>query len=166
MIRFKTEKIGNRLSNWNSETESITRVKIESNSAQKHGGNIRIKLFYLFIFLAMTCSSAITVNNAINNYLKYEVVSQTRIISDQPSLFPKITICSTVTFPTKKASDLIVEIVKRVFDQDFNDFNNLSKALRPQDFLSYLEIANVLTFTEVFSVSRVTYSLLPQVGNF
>ncbi len=106
MIRFKTEKIGNRLSNWNSETESITRVKIESNSAQKHGGNIRIKLFYLFIFLAMTCSSAITVNNAINNYLKYEVVSQTRIISDQPSLFPKITICSTVTFPTKKASDL------------------------------------------------------------
>jgi hypothetical protein len=153
MISIMTEKIGNRLYNWNSDTESITRVKIESNSARKHGsgkGNIKMKFFYLFVFFALTYSSVITTYNALNDYLKYDVVSQTRIISDQPSLFPKITVCSIVTFPTKKASDLIIEIVKRVFDQDFNDFNNLPEALTPQDFLSYLEIASVLTFTEVF----------------
>jgi len=147
-----SRQLGNRLSNWNLEIESITRIKIGSNCELKKENakeNNKKKLFYLFIFSALACSSVITTYNAINDYLKYDVVSQTRIISDQPSLFPKITVCSTVTFPTKKASDLIVEIVKRVFDQDFNDFNNLSEVLTPQDFLSYLGIANIMTVNEV-----------------
>jgi hypothetical protein len=150
-----SRQFGNRLSNWNLQIESITRIKIESNSQMKKENvkeNKKIKFFYLFIFFGLACSSVITTYNAINDYLKYDVVSQTRIISDQPSLFPKITVCSTVTFPTKKASDLIVEIVKKVFDQDFNDFNNLTETLTSQDFSTYLGIANIMTVNEVILI--------------
>ena len=146
-----TMKIGNRLSDWTLESESISKVKIETNSELKNE-NSKIKFFYPVIFSALSCLSVITTYNAINDYLKYDVVSQTRIISDQPSLFPKITICSTVTFPTKKASDLIVKIVKRVFGQDlrnFKNFKNLSKIFSSDDFLSLLGIANVMTVSEV-----------------
>jgi hypothetical protein len=157
-----SRQFGNRLSNWNLQIESITRIKIESNSQLKKENvkeNKKIKFFYLFIFFGLACSSMITTYNAINDYLKYDVVSQTRIISDQPSLFPKITVCSTVTFPTKKASDLIVEIVKKVFDQDFNDFNNLTETLTPQDFSTYLGIANIMTVNEVILIITVNTHL-------
>jgi hypothetical protein len=143
-----TEKIGNRLSDWTLESESISKVKIETNSELKNE-NSKIKFFYPVIFSALSCLSVITTYNAINDYLKYDVVSQTRIISDQPSLFPKITVCSTVTFPAKKASDLIGKIVRRVFDQDLNDFKNLSEEFTPDDILTFLGIANVLTVSEV-----------------
>ena len=152
------ECIGHRLSKWNS-TKSIAKINIEKHELKLKAERRtkKIKIFYLFIFTALSCSSVITVYNAINDYLKYDVVSQTRIISDQPSLFPKITVCSTVTFPTKKASDLIVEIVKKVFDLDFNDFNNLSKTLSPDDFLTYLGIANVITVSEVILIKTLLF---------
>ena len=144
------ECIGHRLSKWNS-TKSIAKINIEKHELKikAERRTKKIKFFYLFIFTALSCSSVITTYNAINDYLKYDVVSQTRIISDQPSLFPKITVCSTVTFPAKKASDLIVKIVRRVFDQDLNDFKNLSEEFTPDDILTFLGIANVLTVSEV-----------------
>jgi hypothetical protein len=145
------ENVGKRLSSWGSakslEIDSHKRVKKNQKSKIK-----KSKIFYVVVFSILSVSCMITVYNAINDYLKYDVVSQTRIISDQPSLFPKITICSTVTFPTKKASDLIVKIVKRVFGQDlrnFKNFKNLSKIFSSDDFLSLLGIANVMTVSEV-----------------
>ena len=147
------EQIGHRLSKWSS-TKSLSKIKSESRHNLKIGliwktKQLKTKIFYIFVFSVLSCSSVITTYNAINDYLKYDVVSQTRIVSDQPSLFPKITICSTVTFPTIKASSLIVDIIKRVFNQDFSDYNNMSRVLKPEDFLTYLEIANIISVSEV-----------------
>ena len=45
-------------------------------------------------------------------------------------------------------SDLIVKIVKKVFDKDFDDFNK-SKTYAIDDFLTYLGKANLMAVTEV-----------------
>ena len=142
-----TESIGHRLSKWNS-IKSYTKFNIEKKSELKQRVQ-KIKLIYYLIFFALSFTTLFTTYNTIKDYLKYDVVSQTRIISDQPSLFPKITICSTVTLPTKKGSDLIVKIVKKVFDKDFDDSNKTFKTYAIDDFLTYLGKANLMAMIEV-----------------
>ena len=64
-------------------------------------------------------------------------------------MFPKITVCSTVTFATRKAFVVINEIIKRVFNNDFNNFSDVSKKLTTETFLAYLGIADVIAVSEV-----------------
>ncbi len=51
-----------------------------------------------------------------------------------------------------KASNLIVNIIQRVFKIDFRDYNNVSKSLKTEDFLTYLEIANIISVSEVMNL--------------
>jgi hypothetical protein len=143
--------IGYRLSKWNS-IKSYTKFNMDKKSELKDRVVKRakkIKIFYCILFSALSFTTLFTTYNTIRDYLKYDVVSQTRVVSDQPSLFPKITVCSTITFPTKKGSDLIVKIVKKVFDKDFDDSNNISKMYAIDDFLTYFGKANHMAVTEV-----------------
>ena len=76
------ERIGHRLSKWSS-TKSLSKNKSRPKNKLKteliiKAKKLRIKIFYVFIFALLSYSSVITTYNAVSDYLKYDVVSQTR----------------------------------------------------------------------------------------
>ena len=156
-------QIGNRLSNIDRNI-SISAFSIEDNKPSlnkaysKFENNILLNIFIeiklsiekslqpenrtksifnfvLYCFLSSLC--IITAFNGVKDYLKFEVVSQTRIHEEIPASFPTVTICSLSTFSSRNATNFTLEIIKKTFALQTSDFNNISS----DQLLKYIEIA-------------------------
>ena len=165
--RLRNEiQIGNRLSNIDRKI-SISAFSIEDNNPslnqaysklEKNRNYFLLKMFielklsiekafnieirnkeilHFLLYCLMWTVCIITVFNGVKDYLKFEVVSQTRIHEEIPASFPTVTICSLSTFSTNKASNLTLEIIKKAFNTEITDFYNVSSDV----LLNYIEIA-------------------------
>lgn len=61
------------------------------------------------------------IDDNVISYLKYEISTKTRVINEFCPIFPTITICKIIFFPTKLVSKLIEEL-----KEDFNEYDSLN----------------------------------------
>ena len=79
----------------------ITLKNLKNLKEKKH-----LSFFDVIILPLMSFLSIMTAFNGVKNYLRFDVVSQTRSIEKIPLLFPTITICNLDTFATAFAKAL------------------------------------------------------------
>ena len=60
-----------------------------------------IKFFWSLVIFISSSASAYLATKTIMSYLSFEVYTTTRIISETPTQFPKVTICNQNQFATK-----------------------------------------------------------------
>ena len=85
-----------------------------------------VKFVWAAILLLSSCVSIFLIIGSIHEYQNYEVISTSRIVQEEESIFPMITICNNNPFST----DYIVQLVKRA---------NLSFSTNPRRLVLQLE---------------------------
>ena len=119
--------------------------KITKNISQSIKNSKYCNGFNILIFPIMCTLCLLTVFNGVKNYLRFDVVSQTRVLEEVPLLFPTVTICSLNSFETEQAANLAKNIIENEFNQDLSDNENLTSA----DYLTLIEIANAISLSHV-----------------
>ena len=74
----------------------------------KHNGCC-LKLFWLLVLIVCACVCFVLIIQSIQEYLKYDVTTNIRVINEQKSEFPVITVCSDNPFSTDYADTLFRE---------------------------------------------------------
>ena len=120
--------------------EKFSKNIFESVKKSRH-----FNTFNLLIFPVMCGLCLLTVFNGVKNYLRFDVVSQTRVLEEVPLLFPTVTICTLPPFATEKAATLARHIIETEFNIDMSDEEGLSSA----DHLTLIEIAHAITLSHV-----------------
>jgi hypothetical protein len=89
------------------------------------------RLFWCVLFVACICVTAWLVTKNIVDYMKYEIITRTEIITERPMLFPAITVCDNNPFTTKYAETHIKNVTLEVYGHDLESmtFNEVSKKL-------------------------------------
>ena len=103
--RHSSSRLKEVLADW-SESVDINIY----NKIFKYKGNAGAQCFWLAVLLASTAATFWLISNSIIDYLKYEVVSQTNVAYEIPSLFPTITFCENDPFTSPEAQALFDEI--------------------------------------------------------
>jgi hypothetical protein len=117
--------------NWSKKTDINGYSKIF-----KYKKNYVAQFLWLVILLALTGATFWLIAFNIQNYLSYNVVSQTEIVFEKPSLFPTITICDNDAYTTKEAEYLFENIS---YNYGFNFSNKVNKDL---NYLVQMETSN------------------------
>jgi len=79
----------------------------------------------IIFFLAWLVGLGITfylIINSILDYYKYDVTTQTRVIREQPMIFPKITICNADRFVTNDSISFLANVLTN--DESFTEYLN------------------------------------------
>lgn len=71
--------------------------------------------------LLVTC---FLVNQTINDYFKYDVVIQSRVMNEYPLLFPKVTICNMDPFTTNQSIDFLAKVIAEHTKEDTSRFKS------------------------------------------
>ena len=85
--------------------------------------------------LAWLLGAALTIyliSESIRDYFKYEVSIKSRIVNENPLLFPKVTICNMDPFTTNKSVQFLANSIK----------NNKNNSLMANKFSTDLELVN------------------------
>jgi hypothetical protein len=76
------------------------------------------RLFWFVLFMACICVTAWLITKNIVDYMKYEIITRTEIITERPMTFPAITVCDNNPFTTKYAESLIKNVTLDVYEHD------------------------------------------------
>jgi hypothetical protein len=104
-------------------SSKLTRIKEELKEAGMtttgHVIMLMIRSQYLpmkiFFLLAWLVGFGLTLYMATNNildYYKYDVTTQTRVIREQPMIFPKVTICNSDRFVTNDSISFLANFIR------------------------------------------------------
>jgi hypothetical protein len=89
--------------------------KVDINCYAKmleYGPNYRVQFIWLIILLGSTGATFYFISKSIIDYLNYDVVSQTNIISEIPTDFPTVTFCDNNQFSTKYSQQSLEYAIK------------------------------------------------------
>jgi hypothetical protein len=127
----------------NSTSHSIPKITRTKNVI------IRIMWSLLTLLSVLTCS--ILIFMSISDYLKYEVVTQIRVIDEIESEFPTITICNKEPFVTEAA--------RQIFNNISNNFEQfILSSTYEENFFSFL--TNYIVMTKMKTSSYTDEQLL------
>jgi hypothetical protein len=94
-----------------------------------------------FVFIMISSAACVYfVFTTVQSYLKYEVVSQIRVIPNRPMPYPLMTICNANLFPTEYGDQFVNEYLKNASIMSQIDLDSLNLKAR---FLSYYIMMNV-----------------------
>jgi hypothetical protein len=71
----------------------------------EYSPNYKVQAIWLLILLGSTGATFYFISKSVIDYLKYEVVSQTNVVSENPTDFPTVTFCDNNPFTTKEYPD-------------------------------------------------------------
>ena len=97
----KKEVIKNRLIEWSASSTAHGFPNIIKNKSKS------LKLMWTICFLISLGSCTFMIIKSIKDYLQYDVITQIRVISESPTLFPTVTICNINPFTTDYAQDFL-----------------------------------------------------------
>jgi hypothetical protein len=98
--------------------------------------NYKVQFIWLIILLGSTVGTFYFITKSILDYLNYEVVSQTNIVSEIPIDFPAVTFCDANVFSTTYSQHLLEDVANRI---GIKDFDNQSDTLL---YLSIFQASN------------------------
>jgi hypothetical protein len=101
-----------------------------------YGPNYKVQFIWLLLLLGSTGGTFYFISKSIIDYLNYEVVSQTNIVSEIPTQFPAVTFCDANVFSTTYSQSLLEDVAKRNGISQIN--NNWTKIL----YLTILQASN------------------------
>jgi hypothetical protein len=101
-------------------------------------------VFNVLVLPILCFLSAMTAFNGVKNYLRFDVVSQTRVIEKIPLIFPTVTFCHLNTFATEEASKLARKIIETELETNIDD-----STISSSDYLTLIEIANAILLSYV-----------------
>ena len=94
---------------WKGVINKAQRLKMDGlpNSARS---KIKIfKLIWLVVTILSSCACSVLIAQAIIEYLQYPVITTSRLLQEQQSVFPTVTICQVNPFSADYAMDLMKE---------------------------------------------------------
>jgi len=71
-----------------------------------------MKIFFLLAWLVGFGLTLYMATNNILDYYKYDVTTQTRVIREQPMIFPKVTICNSDRFVTNDSISFLANFIR------------------------------------------------------
>jgi len=71
-----------------------------------------MKIIFLLAFLTGFGITLYLITNNILDYYKYDVTTQTRVIREQPMIFPKVTICNRDRFVTNDSISFLANVLR------------------------------------------------------
>ena len=69
------------------------------------------RIIWLLVFVCFSSSTGLILISNILAYYQFNVVSTIQVVSESPTLYPKVTICDSNPFTTKEAELLISDII-------------------------------------------------------
>jgi hypothetical protein len=137
--------------NWNDiklkSTELLSFSSFHGIPNIIHTKRNRIKVIWWLFLLASISTCSYLVTQSVLNYFKFDVITKIRHIKDQPTLFPRVSICNSNMFTTNYADEFIK---KKLEDYGIGDIYNSSvlENLFPSDtrnsFFNKLEFSKYL----------------------
>ncbi len=76
-----------------------------------------MKIIFLLAWLIGFGITLYLITNNIIDYYKYDVTTQTRVIREQPMIFPKVTICNADRFVTNDSISFLANVIRK--DESF-----------------------------------------------
>ena len=136
----------NKTSKFSKKHLILRKLSTWSQSLSAHGIPRLLKsnhksvkcLWMIFICLSITYC-ALNLYRLLKAYANFDYVTHSEMITEVPTLFPSITICSINGLTTKNAENLIKDVFTNEFKLDI-EHNNLTG----KDFMTKLDIANKL----------------------
>lgn len=126
--------------------------------------NVFKQILWTLTWITGLCLSVVLINESINKYFKYEVVTNSRFINEYPILFPKVTFCNIDPFTTNKSIDFLTQVIhkhalnRKAFNKKFH--NNL-------DLVNYYienEKDNSFRSISMFEANRTNNSIKKSLG--
>ncbi len=71
-----------------------------------------MKIIFLLAWLAGFGFTIFLIIDSIQDYYKYDVTTQTRVIREQPMIFPKVTICNRDRFVTNDSISFLANVLR------------------------------------------------------
>ncbi len=71
-----------------------------------------MKIIFLLAWLLGIGITLYLITNSILDYYKYDVTTQTRVIREQPMIFPKVTICNADRFVTNDSISFLANVIR------------------------------------------------------
>jgi len=71
-----------------------------------------MKIIFLLAWLVGLGLTLYLITNSILDYNKYDVITQTRLIREQPMIFPKVTICNAERFATDDSISFLANVLR------------------------------------------------------
>ena len=88
-----------------------------------------IKIIWLVCLLVSASFCSYFIVSSIQDYLKYDVVTNIEIENENPIGFPSVTICNLNIFSSSKSKNIMNELMRNQTDIDQN-YSNLSNSLK------------------------------------
>ena len=111
----KSEKVKDIFIKW---SESLTLHAIPNIFRTKH---LVIRVLWILAFTISTITCAYMVSDSINNYLQFGVITTIRVTSENPMIFPSITLCNANAFVTEESYSYTDEFITNIFGLNSSD---------------------------------------------
>jgi len=112
-----------------------------------------MKIIFLLAWLIGFGITLYLITNNILDYYKYDVTTQTRVIREQPMIFPKVTICNADRFVTNDSISFLANVIRN--DGNFSaKFNEATMAGATTD----LALVNWFISNNVYFESQALYA--------
>jgi hypothetical protein len=117
-----------------------------------------IKVMWMFFILTSGGTCIYFTVSSVQSFLKFEIVSEIRVIPNRPISFPVVTICNVNYFPTEFGYNLANEILANSSLNDINGFDvgtdnlNLKATL-----ILYHIVSNIVSYSDEIK-QKVGYS--------
>ena len=89
--------------------KNVILLKLDALPNIFHARFLLGKMLWFLALLVMASVCTLLVSVSIREFLRYSVTTSTRIIDEEPALFPTITVCSMLPFTTPRAIELFSE---------------------------------------------------------
>jgi hypothetical protein len=112
-----------------------------------------MKIIFLLAWLIGFGITLYLVTNNILDYYKYDVTTQTRVIREQPMIFPKVTICNADHFVTDDSISFLANVLRND-EKFFAKINEATAAGATTD----LTLVNWFISNDVYFESQALYA--------
>ena len=102
--KIKYKKIKDIFMTWSRNVDINCYAKVVA-----YRPNYKVQAIWLFILLGSTGATFYFISKSIIDYLKYDVVSQTNVISEIPTEFPTVTFCDNNPLSTKYSQQALTD---------------------------------------------------------
>ncbi len=92
------------------------------------------RVFWAFIWLICFIITLTFVNGNVSDYFSYDVEIKSRIISEYPMIFPKVTFCNKDPFTTNSSIRFLANIIRK---HTLNETKLLSSFKSDEDLVNY-----------------------------
>jgi hypothetical protein len=106
--KIKYKKIKEILKTWSRNVDINCYTKIID-----YRPNYKVQFIWLLILLGSTGATFYFISKSIIDYLKYDVVSQTNIVSEIPTEFPTVTFCDNNPLSTKYSQQALTDALNK-----------------------------------------------------